>query len=190
LQVFLSDYPWAAGVATDLVNTAPGVWSGVDKLPDVTALTSFVTDHGVGNRSSAFGDADLGAVRDLRDQARVVIDRRDYDALVSGASTLTAGGGTPTLGNDHAGRPAWAVAAADDAPIARQLGLVCAVGILGVLQALGPERFRSCAAPTCSGVFIDSSRPGRRRYCMPGLCGNRVNVANHRARKAGSETAN
>jgi predicted RNA-binding Zn ribbon-like protein len=33
-------------------------------------------------------------------------------------------------------------------------------------------------------VFIDTTRPGRRRYCMPGLCGNRINVANHRARRA------
>ncbi|MGW3471407.1 CGNR zinc finger domain-containing protein [Saccharopolyspora sp. NPDC000995] len=34
------------------------------------------------------------------------------------------------------------------------------------------------------GTFIDTTRPGRRRYCMPGLCGNRINFANHRACRA------
>ncbi|MEV7379817.1 CGNR zinc finger domain-containing protein [Streptomyces lydicus] len=34
------------------------------------------------------------------------------------------------------------------------------------------------------GVFIDTTRRGRCRYCMPGLCGNGINVANHRARQA------
>ncbi|MEU3622431.1 CGNR zinc finger domain-containing protein [Amycolatopsis coloradensis] len=62
------------------------------------------------------------------------------------------------------------------------LSLICGVGILGVVRTLGAERFRACSAPTCQGAFIDTTRPGRRRYCMPGLCGNRVNVANHRAR--------
>jgi predicted RNA-binding Zn ribbon-like protein len=32
-------------------------------------------------------------------------------------------------------------------------------------------------------VFVDVSRGGRRRYCMPDLCGNRINVANHRQRR-------
>ncbi|MFI0465948.1 CGNR zinc finger domain-containing protein [Saccharopolyspora sp. 5N102] len=56
-------------------------------------------------------------------------------------------------------------------------------GLLGALRALGHDRFRDCASPGCNGVFVDTSRAGRRRYCMPELCGNRLNVANHRARR-------
>ncbi|WP_333908532.1 CGNR zinc finger domain-containing protein [Solicola gregarius] len=38
-----------------------------------------------------------------------------------------------------------------------------------------------CQSPTCDGMFVDTSRAGRRRYCMPELCGNRANVVNVRA---------
>ncbi|WP_244223342.1 CGNR zinc finger domain-containing protein [Amycolatopsis circi] len=44
-----------------------------------------------------------------------------------------------------------------------------------------PRPVPACAAPDCDGVFVDTSRAGS-RYCMPDLCGNRVSVANHRAR--------
>jgi predicted RNA-binding Zn ribbon-like protein len=61
--------------------------------------------------------------------------------------------------------------------------LLIGYSLLGTLRTLGYERFRSCASPTCNGVFVDTSRGGRRRYCMPALCGNRINVANHRRRQ-------
>lgn len=32
-------------------------------------------------------------------------------------------------------------------------------------------------------MFVDTSRAGPRRYCTPDPCGNRLNVANHRARR-------
>ncbi|MDR6909325.1 putative RNA-binding Zn ribbon-like protein [Rhodococcus fascians] len=55
--------------------------------------------------------------------------------------------------------------------------------LLSALRILGFERFRAYASPTCNGVFVDVSRGGRRRYCMPDLCGSRINVANHRQRR-------
>jgi predicted RNA-binding Zn ribbon-like protein len=33
-------------------------------------------------------------------------------------------------------------------------------------------RIRQCAGPTCSLVFVDTSRPGRRRWCSMQRCGN------------------
>ena len=72
MQVSLDDYVWGAGVATDLVNTAPGVWSGVDKLPEAAALDQFLHDHQVVPvpPDEAGSDA-LTAVRRLRDAARL-----------------------------------------------------------------------------------------------------------------------
>ncbi|MDJ1131700.1 CGNR zinc finger domain-containing protein [Streptomyces iconiensis] len=67
---------------------------------------------------------------------------------------------------------------------AGQFAALTATGLLGTLRTLGPTRFRPCASPDCEGAFIDTSRAGRRRYCTPDLCGNRLNVANHRARRA------
>jgi predicted RNA-binding Zn ribbon-like protein len=187
MQVSLDDYSWGARVATELVNTAPGVWSGVDKLPDPAALDLFLAEHRVvpdPGGARAAGPDDLDAVRHLRDAVRALIDDPDPDRLVAGATALSTSVGALTLAADGSGRRHWHALTRSDADLAEHLALVCAVGVLGVVHTLGAERFRPCASTTCSGAFIDTTRPGRRRYCMPDLCGNRVNVANHRARQA------
>jgi predicted RNA-binding Zn ribbon-like protein len=49
----------------------------------------------------------------------------------------------------------------------------------------GPElpQIRNCADPTCSLMFIDRSRPGRRRWCSMERCGNRAKTAHYRSRR-------
>ncbi|AOP48106.1 CGNR zinc finger domain-containing protein [Streptomyces lydicus] len=193
----LADYVWAAGVATELVNTSAEVWRGEDHLPDLAALVAFTDLHGgrsgnddVPGALSALArrgrTADLHAVHALRGTVRDLIDRPDRDHLVAGAATLTSPAGGATLIPDpaHGNRTRWAVPLRDGATVADALSLICGIGILGAVHTLGEQRFRACGAPTCKGVFIDTTRPGRRRYCMPGLCGNRINVAHHRARRA------
>ena len=194
MQVALEDYAWAAGVATELVNTTAAVWRGDDRLPDLAALVAFTDRHG--DPYGALSDlarrgrpADLDAVHALRTTVRDLIDHPARDRLVAGATALTTPARGTTLSPDpaHEGRTTWAARLPGEAPIADALSLICGVGILGVVHTLGDERFRACAAPTCRGAFIDTTRPGRRRYCMPGLCGNRVNVANHRARNVSNQ---
>ncbi len=46
------------------------------------------------------------------------------------------------------------------------------------------ERVRECAADECALVFVDTSRPGRRRWCSMRGCGNRAKVARYRANQA------
>jgi predicted RNA-binding Zn ribbon-like protein len=45
-------------------------------------------------------------------------------------------------------------------------------------------RFRECASDTCPMVFVDSSRPGARRWCAMERCGNRHKLRALRARRA------
>ncbi|WP_409494416.1 CGNR zinc finger domain-containing protein [Amycolatopsis sp. cmx-11-12] len=175
MQVVLDDYVWAAGVATELVNTAPEVWHGEDHLPDLASLAAFADLHSLPEPARP---GDLRAVHRLRATVRNLIDHPDQKHVIPDASALTSQAAQVTL-TDSA---RWAVSLRPRATVTDALSLICGVGILGVVQTLGTERFRACAAPTCQGAFIDTTRPGRRRYCMPGLCGNRVNVANHRAR--------
>ena len=197
MQLVLDDYVWAAGIATDLINTTAEVWQGDDRLPDLTALVAFADLHdhherdeqgrrGLSELARRARPADLRAVRDLRTTVRDLIDRPEHGHLVAGASALTSaiGGATlvPESAQEH--RAHWAVSLRPEVTVFDALSLICGVGILGVVHTLGAGRFRSCGAPTCRGAFIDTTRPGRRRYCMPGLCGNRINVANHRARQA------
>src|SRR5262249_34912250 len=44
-------------------------------------------------------------------------------------------------------------------------------------------RIRECASDTCPLVFVDSSRPGARRWCSMERCGNRHKVRALRARR-------
>lgn len=44
-------------------------------------------------------------------------------------------------------------------------------------------RIGECAADDCSVLFVDTSRPGRRRWCAEDVCGNRQHVRAHRRRQ-------
>jgi predicted RNA-binding Zn ribbon-like protein len=46
-------------------------------------------------------------------------------------------------------------------------------------------RIRECASDDCPLVFVDSSRPGARRWCAMERCGNRHKLRALRARRAG-----
>ncbi|MEU0486187.1 CGNR zinc finger domain-containing protein, partial [Streptosporangium sp. NPDC006013] len=45
-------------------------------------------------------------------------------------------------------------------------------------------RIRECASDDCPLVFVDSSRPGARRWCAMERCGNRHKLRALRARRA------
>jgi predicted RNA-binding Zn ribbon-like protein len=44
-------------------------------------------------------------------------------------------------------------------------------------------RIRECSAPDCALLFVDASRPGRRRWCSPEACGNRTRTKAYRQRR-------
>ncbi|MEU9333350.1 ABATE domain-containing protein [Streptomyces sp. NPDC048290] len=46
------------------------------------------------------------------------------------------------------------------------------------------DRVRECGAGDCFLLFVDTSRPGRRRWCAMEHCGNLAKVRAHRARRA------
>lgn len=44
-------------------------------------------------------------------------------------------------------------------------------------------RIRECSAPDCALLFVDASRPGRRRWCSTEACGNRARTKAYRQRR-------
>lgn len=46
------------------------------------------------------------------------------------------------------------------------------------------HRVRECASDECALLFVDTSRPGRRRWCSMEGCGNREKTASYRKRRA------
>jgi len=187
MRISIADYAVGAALAGDLVNTSPTVRSAEGEvLADSEALARFLVGHGL--RLDALADRpptgeDVREVHLLRREARGIVETETEEQAVAGAAVLAGRAGlSPVLDRDAGGRWQWYVPTAPGASLAEELAALIGVGLLGAVRTLGHGRFRACVAPGCRGVFVDTSRGGRRIYCMPDLCGNRLNVANHRAR--------
>lgn len=91
-----------------------------------------------------------------------------------------AAAGAPLVARLEAdGTRAWA-------PGATGARLLSTVARDAVELFTGPyaDRIRECGAHDCYLLFVDTSRPGRRRWCAMEHCGNRHKVRAHRARSA------
>ncbi|MFI2641756.1 CGNR zinc finger domain-containing protein [Streptomyces sp. NPDC018610] len=53
-----------------------------------------------------------------------------------------------------------------------------------LFTGVGADRIRECASPTCALLFVDTSRPGRRRWCSSTACGGKDRAAAYRRRRA------
>ncbi|NDU77605.1 hypothetical protein GWI34_34050 [Actinomadura sp. DSM 109109] len=175
----LADYATGAEVANDLVATSPDV-RGDEGLTGPGDLADLLAGHDV----AAPAGQDVEMARLLRREVRAVLESGTEDEAVERAALLAGHAGlSPVLRRDEAGHWQWYVPTAQGASLAGEVAALVGVALLDLVRALGHDRFRACAAPGCRGVFADASRAGRRRYCRPELCGNRLNVANHRARR-------
>ncbi len=65
------------------------------------------------------------------------------------------------------------------AAVLAELAAVCA----DLLVNYAPEQVRRCENPACTLWFHDHKRGPRRRWCSMAICGNRMKVAAHRARR-------
>ncbi|OII61807.1 zf-CGNR multi-domain protein [Streptomyces sp. CC53] len=126
-------------------------------------------------------DTDLAAVRALRDALHGLAAARAHATPLdpSAVEALNTAAAAPPLAvrMTPAGRRAWA-------PGATVAGLVSTVARDAIDLFTGPyaHRLRECGAHDCHLLFVDTSRPGRRRWCAMERCGNRQKVRTHRAR--------
>ncbi|MFG3225274.1 CGNR zinc finger domain-containing protein [Kitasatospora sp. NPDC048194] len=70
-----------------------------------------------------------------------------------------------------------------------QLVSTLARDAIALLTGPHADRIRECGAPDCQLLFVDTSRPGRRRWCSMERCGNRHKVRALRARRDAAEPA-
>jgi predicted RNA-binding Zn ribbon-like protein len=127
---------------------------------------------------------ELAAARDLRqaiwDAAHAQAARRPLPAAAVAAINRAAAAAplVPELAAPSA-TAAWA------APVrATQALSTMAREMIGLLSGPLRERIRECASDDCPLVFVDSSRPGARRWCAMERCGNRHKLRALRARRA------
>jgi predicted RNA-binding Zn ribbon-like protein len=85
----------------------------------------------------------------------------------------------PELAAGDTPNPRWA------APVrATQALSTLAREMIELLSGPLAGRIRECASDDCPLVFVDSSRPGARRWCAMERCGNRHKLRALRARRA------
>ncbi|MFG2649859.1 CGNR zinc finger domain-containing protein [Streptomyces sp. NPDC048436] len=133
-------------------------------------------------------DEELAAVRNTRDALFLLTldhaqGRPPAPELLA---TVNAAAAEPPLTAriEPDGTRAWA-------PNATGTQLLSTVARDAVDLFTGPyaHRIRKCATSNCSLLFVDTSRPGRRRWCSMERCGNRQKARAHREAHSTRATA-
>ncbi|MER7702162.1 CGNR zinc finger domain-containing protein [Kitasatospora sp. NPDC097605] len=129
-------------------------------------------------------DGQLTAVRALRDALW---------RLTAARAAHGAGAGDPAdyaVLNRAAARPPLAPQITPDGTAAPplpgdgdQLASTVARDAIALFTGPHADRVRECGADDCHLLFVDTSRPGRRRWCSMERCGNRHKIRALRARR-------
>lgn len=177
------DFDSYAELGVDLVSSQPDGRNPDDPLAGVEGLRAFLAPRPWMARRAR--PADLGPLTRLRADLRAVFDASGPDRSTEMVRRLNA------LLERHRPRPSisghddadWHLhIASADGPVADEYAAGAAMGLTMAFLDLGADRFGTCAAAGCRGVFLDTSRNRSRRYCSE-RCATRANVAALRSRR-------
>ena len=164
-------------LAVDLANTWETLDPPSERLPDLETLRHVLVHHGREGAAAAASEADVAAVRALRDALRSTFFVEGEDEAVAHLNALLSGVPAPRLLPDGDG---WRFGWEETSP--HFLTGTTAVALLDAINRYGFGRFGVCVGAPCTGVYVDRSRNASRRYCC-WLCADRVTQAAARARR-------
>ena len=179
-MLFAPDTEEALEFAAALVNTEAGASrSGTDELLTVDRLRELIGRFIFSGRID-YDEAELHEVRRTRELLREVWTLDRDDAVEAVNRMLREGRALPYL-TRHDGLD-WHMHATDpDAPLAVRMRVEAALALIDVIRMNETGRLRVCAADDCTGLFVDLSRNGSKRFCTV-RCGNRMNMIAFRSR--------
>ena len=177
--MFAHDTERALAGAAALINTGRQT---DERLPDVAALDAFVDDwRWTGERTH--DEAELEAVRALRPRLAELWTVGEDEAVEIVNGLLRETRALPQLVR-HDDFDYHVHATPPSAPLADRMAVEAAMAFIDVIRAGALDRLRICEADRCIDVIVDLSKNGSRRFCGVS-CGNRMNVAAYRRRRAG-----
>jgi len=151
-----------------------GMPEPLERIPDPETLARWCVEGGFLPLSPRISVAELASARLLREaiyRAACAV-RQAHKPLSEDVATIniwaTRGTLVPVLTSD--GRSA-------DWKSERTLSPVLATiarDAIDMLTGTPAARIKLCADSTCRGLFVDESRPGKRRWCSMNFCGNRA----------------
>jgi len=161
-----------------------GTAEATEELADATALSVWIDQ--IGPREINPADpptaAQVRQARSLREAIHELITARMATGSAGVAArrclNQAASRSVPAPRLDDSGRLRWH---ADDGVEA--FFAVLARDALDLATSPAITRVRACANQTCGALFLDSSRPGTRRWCSMDTCGNQAKKAVLRGRR-------
>src|SRR5690349_17566087 len=136
-----------------------------DLLADEQGTRRWLDGHGFTD-----APADPGPLREAREAMRALL--LDRGAVAGINAVLARGGERPVM------QAKGTVERVVDAAPEWRVPWTCASRLAELLQTHG-ERVRACANADCVLWFLDTSRPGTRRWCSMATCGNRDKAVRH-----------
>lgn len=157
---------------------------GFERLITPAHLTRWHAEAGVTSVPVPVTAADLEIARATREAvyraAKAVISGQppapDDEKIINRAAAAP-----PPV--PHMDQQALTLAAAGPDPAASALSAV-ARDAINLFTTTDARRLRECASPECGLLFLDTSRPGRRRWCSSTACGGKARASAYRQRQA------
>jgi predicted RNA-binding Zn ribbon-like protein len=165
-----------------LTTGGPGVFARHEVLHEPADLVAWAERSRLpGGLEIAVDEGELARVRAVRNALFLLTADRAHGRPLRHAplDVVNAAAAEPPLVSrvEPDGTRGWA-------PGATGTRLLSTVARDAIELFTGPyaDRIRECGAHDCYLLFVDTSRPGRRRWCAMEHCGNRAKVRAHRAR--------
>ncbi len=175
-MVFAHDTATALRALESLVNTD----GEPDELTTLDDLDVFLSQHEY-SLARREDEAELEEVRALRPRLRALVTASRDEAAELLNGHLAEARALPQLVR-HGGWDWHVHAVSADASVATHILVESAMAVMEVVRGDEMDRLGTCDAEDCDGVVVDLSRNRSRRFCST-ACGNRIAVANYRARQ-------
>ena len=163
-----------------LCNTAAGASeTGADELATDHDLDTLLTAWKFSGRR----DHDVRELRDVRatrDNIRAIWSSPHDDIVTWINDVLANAQAVPRLVN-HDGLGWHIHATSSETPLAQRILVEVAISLIDVIRGGQLDRLRECEADDCTGVLVDLSKNGSKRFCSV-RCGNRMAVRAYRKR--------
>lgn len=168
--------------AAELANTDAGASrSRTDELSTVEDLDRLIDRYPFSGRRD-HDDDELADVRATRDFVRRIWAAERDTAVEIVNETLLEARAVPHL-ERHDGYDWHLHATSPDAPLGERIRVEASLAFLDVIRMDQLGRMRFCDADDCTGLVVDLSRNGSKRFCTV-RCGNRMNMIAFRERQA------
>jgi predicted RNA-binding Zn ribbon-like protein len=181
--LFAPDTEESLAFVVALANTdASASRSGADELATLDQLAALLVRFTYTGRID-HDEAELRDVRQARDELRRVWTLDRDDAVVPVNRMLRDANALPFL--TRHGALDWHLhATSPEAPLAERIRAEAALALIDVIRMNEMRRLRMCEADDCTGLLVDLSRNGLKRFCSV-RCGNRTNMIAFRERRSG-----